>query len=85
MFDEYPFEQKTQSFSAGDSLYIFSDGVYEVPQSNGKLWGLDNLVKLVTNQNNSDAERLETMWQYIRAKHKDLTLDDDFSLLKITF
>ena len=83
MFDEYPFEQGIQAVSAGDSLYILSDGVYEVPQANGKLWGFDNLVKLIKENQYSEDSKLEQVWQYIQQKHQNLTLDDDFSLLKI--
>lgn len=32
---------------SGDRLYILSDGLYEVPASNGELWGQDRLKKTV--------------------------------------
>jgi sigma-B regulation protein RsbU (phosphoserine phosphatase) len=32
---------------SGDRLYMLSDGLYEVPASNGELWGQDRLKKMV--------------------------------------
>ena len=84
MFDEYPFEQDICALETGDLLYIFSDGVYEVPQANSKLWGFDNLVKLLAKDRNSNNFNLEKIWRFIQKQHREQILDDDFSLLKIT-
>ncbi len=84
MFDEYPFEQEVCSIKSGDSLYILSDGVYEVPQANGKLWGFNNLVKLLLQVQGKNSFNLENIWRFIQKQHPEQILDDDFSLLKIT-
>jgi sigma-B regulation protein RsbU (phosphoserine phosphatase) len=39
MFDNYNFEQDYCSIYPGDCIYLFSDGVYETPQNDGKIWG----------------------------------------------
>ena len=83
MFDEYPFEQNICTFETGDRLYVLSDGVYEVPQANGKLWGFDNLVKLLAKDRDSNNFNLENIWRFIQKQHHAQILDDDFSLLKI--
>lgn len=84
MFDEYPFEQDICSFDTGDRLYILSDGVYEVPQADDRLWGFDNLVKLLAKDRDSNNFNLERIWRFIQKQHREQILDDDFSLLKIT-
>ena len=84
MFDEYPFEQDICSFATGDRLYIFSDGVYEVPQVDGKLWGFNNLVNLLTNNQVLNDFNLENIWHFIQKQHREQILEDDFSLLEIT-
>lgn len=83
MLGKYDFEQGICSINTGDSLYIFSDGVYEVSQGDGQLWGFDNLVKLIKQYQHSNDINLEKIWQYIQKQHQDQILDDDFSLLKI--
>jgi len=35
------------SIEPGDRLYVLSDGLYEVPDSTGNLWGQDRLEQLV--------------------------------------
>ena len=84
MLDEYAFEQNICPIDPNDTLYILSDGVYEVPQANGQLWGFDNLVELIAKHQNNDNFNLEKIWHHARKQHKCQTLDDDFSLLKIT-
>jgi len=85
MLDNYPFEQNFYSVSKGDNLYILSDGVYEILQIDGKLWGFDNLVRLIQKNQNNNNFNLAKVWQFVKKQHKDKVLDDDFSLLKITF
>lgn len=38
---------ETLSVDPGDRLYLLSDGLYEVPSSNGELWGQDRLERTV--------------------------------------
>ncbi|MEM8828080.1 MAG: SpoIIE family protein phosphatase [Cyanobacteria bacterium P01_G01_bin.19] len=84
MLDKYSFEQSVYPLAADDILYILSDGVYEVPQANGELWGLDNLVKLIEKRQHTKDFNLEKIWHHAQKQHKCQILDDDFSLLKIT-
>jgi len=85
MLDDYPFEQNFYSISKDDNLYILSDGVYEIPQIDGKIWGFDNLVRLIQKYQDNNNFNLAKVWQFVKKQHKDKVLDDDFSLLKITF
>ena len=84
MLDEYSFEQNICPINTNDTLYILSDGVYEVSQANGQLWGFDNLVKLIKKDRYTDNSNLVKIWHYAQKQHKCQILDDDFSLLKIT-
>ena len=84
MLEKYPFEQTICPISADDTLYILSDGVYEVPQANGQIWGFDNLVKLIKKYHDTNRFELKNIWHYAQKQHKCQILDDDFSLLKIT-
>jgi sigma-B regulation protein RsbU (phosphoserine phosphatase) len=38
---------ETLSVEPGDRLYLLSDGLYEVPDSRGELWGQDRLEQTV--------------------------------------
>lgn len=43
----YETVQLSVPFSPGDRLYLFSDGIYEVPASSGELWGDQRFVETV--------------------------------------
>ncbi|MEM7758476.1 MAG: SpoIIE family protein phosphatase [Cyanobacteria bacterium P01_A01_bin.40] len=85
MLDGYFFEQESYSVKPGDCLYILSDGVYEIPQENNKIWGIHNLVKLISKYQHSNSFNLENLKNFIQNLHQNKILDDDFSILKINF
>ncbi len=64
-------------------LYVFSDGVFEVRRPDGKLLGLDGLSQLLARVQVLPKQRVQRVWQEIRALHQGQGLDDDFSLLEI--
>jgi sigma-B regulation protein RsbU (phosphoserine phosphatase) len=43
----YETVQLSVPFSPGDRLYLFSDGIYEVPAPSGELWGDRRFVETV--------------------------------------
>jgi len=67
-------------------LYVFSDGIFEVMQPDGRIWGLDNLIKLLNNElpNNCNISA-EWVLQHIRKDTPDAEFSDDVSLLQIRF
>ena len=79
------YEDKSCKIPAGSTVYIFSDGVYEIHQSDGQIWGVKNLVNLLTNYQKSSTSNLDTVFHHIQTLSSDKDLDDDFSLLEIHF
>jgi sigma-B regulation protein RsbU (phosphoserine phosphatase) len=69
------------------TLYIFSDGLYEIFQPDQNVWGLDNLIQLLVEQREViEQEGLDYVLNYVKTLNpsKDL-LDDDLSLLRLKF
>ncbi|NJR18112.1 MAG: SpoIIE family protein phosphatase [Calothrix sp. CSU_2_0] len=67
------------------SLYLFSDGAYEITLNNGKLWGLEEFIrKLVSSHHSFDAE-LNDIIKYLAALNVKDAFDDDLSILRIDF
>jgi phosphoserine phosphatase RsbU/P len=67
------------------SLYLFSDGAYEITLNNGKLWGLEAFIrKLVSSHHSFDVE-LNDVIQYLTALNVKEAFDDDLSILRIDF
>lgn len=67
------------------TLYIFSDGVYEINQPDGNIWGLDPFVDLLAAYNGGTADQLELVLNYTQKLNAKAVFDDDWSLLKINF
>jgi phosphoserine phosphatase RsbU/P len=66
-------------------LYLFSDGVYEIQQDDGTVWGLDAFTHLVTNYGLDLPEALTHLLNRIRTLSPQEILDDDLSILQLSF
>ena len=63
-------------------LYIFSDGIYELDQPDGTIWGLEKFIELLesTYQNQSD---LELLLQKVYERNYTNDLSDDLSIIQV--
>ena len=79
------YKQDSVVIPPGASLYLFSDGVYEIVDRDGVQWGLDQFVELMmappASAGGSEAKRL---YQQVRSRAQPGPLDDDFSLVILT-
>ena len=67
------------------TLYIFSDGIYEINQSDGTIWGLYPFVQLLTECRSKNTRDLDQILEAIKAVNPKDYFDDDLSLLEINF
>ena len=68
------------------TLYVFSDGIYEIQQPDGGIWGLDNFVELLADDQILIQEKgLDHILNYVKQLNFGDALDDDLSLLQIEF
>ncbi|MGL5880233.1 MAG: SpoIIE family protein phosphatase, partial [Xenococcaceae cyanobacterium] len=78
-------EQKTCQIQANSSLYVFSDGVFEIQKTDREIWGFDAFVEEIDENHLQKKNSLETLFERIQTINTKPTFDDDFSLLKIYF
>ncbi|MEB3219202.1 MAG: SpoIIE family protein phosphatase [Nostocales cyanobacterium 94392] len=83
LFPDINFEQDSCILPKDSQLYIFSDGVYEITQHNGKIWGLEALIELLKYHQSYNLP-LENILKYIQSLNNKTVLEDDFSLLRLT-
>jgi sigma-B regulation protein RsbU (phosphoserine phosphatase) len=83
MLPEADFEEQFYEIPPNSTLYIFSDGVYELHQPDDKIWGLNNFVNLLTAYQKSNTQKLDNVLHQIQDLNANQVLDDDFSLLQI--
>jgi sigma-B regulation protein RsbU (phosphoserine phosphatase) len=85
MFPEADYVDECCEIVEPSTLYIFSDGIYEINQSDGTIWGLDSFVKLLTDCRNKGTCNLDQILQAVKAVNPKDYFDDDLSLLEINF
>lgn len=72
------------------SLYIFSDGVYEINLPDGTPWGLEGFIELLTDcrkeQHCSEQQSsLDQVLEQIKRRTHLATFEDDVSLMQVNF
>ncbi|RUS99937.1 hypothetical protein DSM107003_05210 [Trichormus variabilis SAG 1403-4b] len=86
MFPEAKYVDSTCDIDKFSSLYIFSDGVYEITKSDGTLWSLDGFIQLILSlQNHAFDYQLDHILNYLIHLNSKEAFDDDLSLLQIKF
>ncbi|MGB5636698.1 MAG: SpoIIE family protein phosphatase [Waterburya sp.] len=85
MFPDIKYVNASCKIAANSSLYVFSDGIYEVePQANSH-WGLDPLINLLKKYQQTPERDLQRLLKCIRIWHPNFQFEDDLSILQIDF
>jgi serine phosphatase RsbU (regulator of sigma subunit) len=69
---------------AGSALHLFSDGVFEITDRNGRQLGLDDILPLLP-EINAAGNDPRLLFERVRAIARPGQLDDDFSVLVVCF
>ncbi len=79
------FKQASVELPPGASVYIFSDGVYEIIDKSGKQWSIDDFVELILAKSGEEESEPKRLYDRVYEQAQPSTLDDDFSLVVMTF
>src|SRR5262249_4167660 len=69
----------------GSVLYLFSDGAFEVTSPGGRQLGLDDFLMLLGRPEADTSGEAERIYKAVKARTRAGPLDDDFSVLVVTF
>jgi serine phosphatase RsbU (regulator of sigma subunit) len=69
----------------GGRLFIFSDGAFEILTPGGQQWGLEDFRALLGQQAAPGPAEPQRLYQAVRAAARPGPLDDDFSVLLVSF
>lgn len=81
----FPYTSTTVNVPENSSLYIFSDGVYEITLEDESMWTLEGLSEFIVNNMQSDGAEIDILHKHVQQLSGSDILDDDFSMLRITF
>jgi len=85
-FPDIEYSSMEISVPPDSRLYIFSDGIFEVSQENGKIWGVAKFFAFLKQKFTKDEEvNANLIIQEIRTETATAKFNDDVSFLKIDF
>jgi serine phosphatase RsbU (regulator of sigma subunit) len=67
------------------ALYLFSDGVFEIVTRDQRQWRLDDFARLLVEPPQPGTAESQRLYASVKAAARPGPLDDDFSLLVVTF
>ncbi len=85
MFYEAKYVDALCEVEPSSILYIFSDGIYEIIQTDGTVWGLDAFIDLLADCQKSWNFDLSWILRSVQYFNPQDYFDDDLSLLQIKF
>jgi hypothetical protein len=79
------FRQDSCVVPAGASCYLFSDGVFEIIDKDGKQWAVEEFVELVLAPPEEGLAEPQRLFNAVRKCAISKSLEDDFSLVVVHF
>jgi serine phosphatase RsbU (regulator of sigma subunit) len=80
-----PYTRSRAQLLAGDKLYLFSDGVFEIVTRDGRTWQIDDFLPLLQAPFEAAPHcagtEAEQLWRVVRGLARPGPLDDDFSMV----
>lgn len=85
MFPELTYQDQSCSINPHSSLYLFSDGIYELNQGDEQIWGLDNFVKFLKKYQRTLSLNLEQIIAEVKSYNQSPYFEDDLSIIQVKF
>lgn len=85
MFTEAKYMDDFCTIEESSTLYIFSDGVYEITRPDGTVWSLDAFIKMLAESPIYIENKLEIIINFLNKLNQADVFDDDLSILEIQF
>jgi len=79
------YEDSVLKAGSTTDLCVFSDGCYEVQRPDGNMWSYQEFEALLTRTIAADVPDLDALYGHVRKIGGREVLEDDFSILKVSF
>ncbi len=84
-FPEMVYQAREKVLPPGSTLFLLSDGVYEITQPDGTIWSYDDFASLVASALVAGQPPIEELLGRIHTLRGEGPLEDDFSLVQFQF
>lgn len=85
MFPEAEYVNQVCFLDSPSSLYLFSDGIYEIERPDGRVWGLEKFIQFLRDYHGTSRGNLDNFIRQIRALQFDGNFNDDLSIMQVDF
>ena len=79
------YSTETQLVPPGSTLFLMSDGVYEITRPDETLWTFSEFTQLMAASADAGKPEIEELAKKVHNMHGTGPLDDDFSIVKLQF
>ncbi|MEI6049880.1 MAG: SpoIIE family protein phosphatase [Bacteroidota bacterium] len=86
LFEDFDYGESSLHFEPGDKIFLYTDGVSEAENAENKLFGDDNLLKIIgENGNVSPRDLIHKMEEGLAAHVNGYTQSDDITMMTIVY
>ena len=85
MMPDINYHEQVCEIDTSSRLYLFSDGVYEIPQENDNIWGFNALIDTFIRTSSDRSSRIDHILSCVKTAANNRPFEDDLSLLEIEF
>ena len=85
MMPDGSYHEQVCEIDTSSRLYLFSDGVYEVSQDDGSIWGLNALIDTFIRMPSDRLSGIEYILSCVKEAANNNPFEDDLSLLELEF
>ena len=82
---ELTFQKQQCQIAENSTLYVFSDGVYEVEKPDGSMWRLKEFFDLFHQDKDRSQSRLDLLYSHAMSLGNSENLEDDFTIVEVAF
>ena len=82
---EVNYKKTKCKITKSSTLYIFSDGVYELEKSDGSMWRFEEFTEFMSKANKDGQSRLDLLYHYAKQIGESSNFEDDFTILEVVF
>jgi serine phosphatase RsbU (regulator of sigma subunit) len=79
------YQVRRTTVPAGSALYLFSDGAFEIVTNDRRRWTASDFLPLLLQPASPETRDAERIYRAVRQAAVPGPLDDDFSLMAVTF
>ncbi len=79
------YKQKVQHIDRGATLYIYSDGVYEITRQDGSMWRFSEFTSFMSHLPGENPTRIDRLYNHANQMINCETFEDDFTILEVVF